>query len=78
MSLIRQMRGGRDYDSTFGTRMRGEGEFAALLEKRFAIACRRLGLNRGRDQRGLDTSRFSPPARPRTDGGRQGDLFPST
>src|SRR5690606_17961842 len=25
MSLVRQMRGGRDYDSNFGTRMRGEG-----------------------------------------------------
>ena len=37
MSLIQQMRGGRDYDSTFGSRMRGEGEFAALFEKRFDI-----------------------------------------
>ena len=74
MSLIGQMRGGRDYDSTFGARMRGTGEFAALLEKRFTVASRRLGLDRGREQTGLDTSQFCPPARSRGDG-RQGDLF---
>lgn len=45
MSLIRQMRGGKEYDSTFGSRMRGEGEFAQLLETRFRIACRRFQLN---------------------------------
>jgi len=73
MSLIGQMRGGRDYDATFGIRMRGTGEFAALLEQRFAIASRRLGLDRGRDQSGLDTSRFRPPS-VRDDGG-QADLF---
>ena len=75
MSLVQQMRGGRDYDSTFGTRMRGGGEFAALIEKRFAIACRRLGLNRGRrEHHGLDVSRFRPPA---PDEGRQATLFPT-
>ena len=31
MSLIQQMRGGKDYDSAFGTRMRGEGPFADLI-----------------------------------------------
>jgi DNA repair photolyase len=78
MSLIRQMRGGRDYDSTFGTRMRGRGAFADLLEKRFTIACGRFGLGRGREHAGLDTSRFRPPASPRRDEGRQGNLFPPT
>ncbi|HSU42641.1 MAG TPA: PA0069 family radical SAM protein [Casimicrobiaceae bacterium] len=73
MSLVQQMRGGRDYDSAFGTRMRGNGALAALLEKRFAIACRRLGLNRGREHTGLDVSRFRPP---KPDGAeRQGELF---
>ena len=72
ISIVQQMRGGRDYDATFGTRMRGEGTFAKLVEKRFELACRRLGLDRGRDQAGLDTSRFRPPRR---DDGRQGDLF---
>ncbi|KTD23469.1 Radical SAM superfamily [Legionella lansingensis] len=45
MSLIRQMRGGKDYDSTFGKRMRGEGEFANLIETRFKLACKRFNLN---------------------------------
>jgi hypothetical protein len=74
MSLVRQMRGGRDYESTFGTRMRGKGEFADLIARRFAVACRRLGLNRGRREHdGLDTSRFRPPS---GDGAsRQGELF---
>ncbi|MEO9136658.1 MAG: PA0069 family radical SAM protein [Casimicrobiaceae bacterium] len=75
MSLIRQMRGGRNYDATFGTRMRGVGEFAALLEKRFMIACRRFGLDRGREHTGLDTTRFRAPAPPRRDDRRQGELF---
>jgi hypothetical protein len=57
------MRGGRDYDASFGTRMRGSGTFAALIGKRFDIACRRFGLNEGRrDHDGLDTSRFRVPA----------------
>jgi DNA repair photolyase len=45
MSIIRQMRGGKEYDATFGTRMKGEGEFAELLKMRFRIACKKLGLN---------------------------------
>lgn len=45
MSIIRQMRGGKEYDATFGKRMRGEGEFANFLEKRFLIACKRFNLN---------------------------------
>src|SRR5690606_28650483 len=43
MSLVQQMRGGKDYDSAFGTRMRGEGPFADLLALRFRNAHRRLG-----------------------------------
>ena len=60
MSVLRQLRGGRDYDARFGARMRGTGPFAELIEKRFALACRRLRLNRDREP--LDTSRFRPPA----------------
>jgi DNA repair photolyase len=59
MSLVRQTRGGRDYRPQWGTRMRGEGVFADLIARRFAIACRRLGLNE--DKAPLDTSRFRPP-----------------
>lgn len=45
MSLIRQLRGGKEYDATFGQRMSGQGEFATLLEQRFIIACKRFKLN---------------------------------
>ena len=44
MSLIRQSRDGKDYDSGFGTRMRGEGKYAELIAQRFALACKRLNL----------------------------------
>ena len=53
--------------------MRGKGEFAALFEQRFDIACRRLGFNRGREHTGLDTTRFTPPAP--TNEARQHTLF---
>lgn len=46
MSLVRQMRGGLDYDANFGTRMRGQGHYAALLTQRFSIACRKFGVSR--------------------------------
>jgi DNA repair photolyase len=60
MSLIAETRGGKDYDATFGKRMRGTGVYAKMLGQRFDIACRRLGISQtGRNQ--LDTSRFSRP-----------------
>ncbi|MFL6580253.1 MAG: PA0069 family radical SAM protein [Burkholderiales bacterium] len=68
MSRVKQMRGGRENDPNFGSRMRGNGEFADLLKIRFETACRRLGLNLQR--RTLDTGLFRPP---RLDG--QMDLF---
>jgi DNA repair photolyase len=60
MSLVGQIRGGRDNDPEFGSRMRGEGLFADLIARRFAVACKRLGLNDDRTLR-LDTTRFRPP-----------------
>jgi DNA repair photolyase len=60
LSLVRQMRGGRENDPRFGKRMRGEGEFAELIRQRFALATKRLGLARNRDL-ALDTSLFQPP-----------------
>lgn len=60
MSLVRQMRGGRDNDPRFGTRMRGTGPFAELLRSRFQVACRRLGLETGR-RNALNTGLFRPP-----------------
>lgn len=60
MSLIRQMRAGKDNDARFGSRMRGEGEFAELIRQRFRLACRKHGINKARDI-ALDVSRFVPP-----------------
>jgi len=60
MSLLNQMRGGKDNDPRFGSRQSGEGVYAELLAKRFASACQRLGLNRG-ERYSLDTKQFVPP-----------------
>lgn len=60
MSLIQQIRGGRDNDPKFGSRMRGSGTLAELIAKRFALAVKRLGLNDHRNAP-LDTTRFRPP-----------------
>jgi DNA repair photolyase len=61
LSLIKQARGGKLYDATWGKRMTGEGPYASMLRRRFDVACARLGLNRERPV--LDMSRFTPPAR---------------
>ena len=61
MSIVRQMRGGRENDPNFGTRMSGTGNYAELMEKRFDIACRRYGINK-REAPELDCSRFKPPS----------------
>jgi DNA repair photolyase len=71
MARVREMRGGRDYDASFGTRMKGEGVWAQLLEQRFRKTAARLGLNRTRIE--LDLTQFKPPLAPRRDG--QIDLF---
>ncbi len=62
MSLVQQSRGGRDYDSAFGQRMRGQGVFADLIKQRFLLACRRHKLQNRAVWR-LDTTKFSVPAR---------------
>jgi DNA repair photolyase len=66
MSVVNQLRGGRDNDPRFGERMTGTGLFADLLAQRFAIACKRLGLD-GRDRGSrepphLDTKQFKAPS----------------
>jgi DNA repair photolyase len=76
LNLIRQCRGGRLNDAAFGSRMRGSGPVAELLEQRFRLAVRRLGLDPCREQPegawDLDRGRFRPPRPP----GTQLDLFP--
>jgi DNA repair photolyase len=69
MSLIRQARGGKDYDAQWGSRMRGKGPIADLIASRFTVAVRRLGLNRPRS--GIDVRQFRVPPR----AGDQLDLF---
>jgi DNA repair photolyase len=44
-ALIRQMRGGKDYDAQWGTRMTGSGPYAWMIGRRFERACERLKLN---------------------------------
>ena len=59
---IRELRGGRDNDSRFGHRMRGQGTWAALLRSRFEASCRKHGLGSGRAAP-LTTALFRPPNR---------------
>jgi DNA repair photolyase len=59
MSLVRQIRGGKDYDSTWGSRMTGHGPVADMLSKRFDLASKKLGLGGRWD--GLDLSQFRVP-----------------
>jgi DNA repair photolyase len=76
ISIVRQVRGGRENDPRFGSRMSGSGNLADLIARRFEIACRRVGLNREENHMasrgGLDCSRFRPPLR---ENGRQRSLF---
>ena len=67
MATINSLRGGRDNDPDFFSRMRGSGPWADLLRTRFRIACRKHGLNRERIE--LRTDLFHAPRGP------QGDLF---
>jgi DNA repair photolyase len=62
MSLIRSMRGGKDYDAQWNTRMRGTGPYADMIARRFHLAVRRFGFNT--DHRPLDTRQFNRPAQP--------------
>jgi DNA repair photolyase len=61
MSLVNQSRGGKDYDSQFGTRMRGTGPYAEILRTRFDLAKRKLGFAPASERYELDTSLFRPP-----------------
>ncbi len=57
--LIRDMRGGKDYDSEWGKRMKGTGPYAWLIGRRFEVACEKLGLNTSKRQ--LSTEHFRHP-----------------
>ena len=62
MSIVRSMRGERDNDPNFGTRMHALGPVAQLIRQRFKLASRRLGFPEER-QFGLPTNLFQPPQR---------------
>src|SRR6476620_5389598 len=69
--LVRDMRGGEDYDSTWGTRVKGTGPYAWMIGRRFEMACEKLGFNAARSS--LTTDHFKKP-RP---GAEQLSLFGS-
>jgi hypothetical protein len=54
------MRGGKDYDADFATRMKGSGPWAQLIGQRFEKAVRRIGFNREHIE--LDTKQFRRPS----------------
>jgi len=60
MSQIQSMRGGRDNDPDFTSRMRGQGPYGLLLRTRFEKARARHGLDQGRIR--LRTDLFVPPS----------------
>ena len=59
MNVLRSMRGGKDYDSRPGHRMRGSGPYADILHKRMNVACRNLGYATRRTR--LALKHFTPP-----------------
>ena len=60
MALIRQMRGGKDYDSQWNTRMKGTGPYAEMMSKRFRMAVKKLGLNQPSSPLAVNSFRRPP------------------
>jgi DNA repair photolyase len=83
MNRVREMRGGKDYDSDFSKRMHGEGVWADLIAQRFKKAMDRLGLaRRAMNFAEMDASQFRrplviPPTPPKVKASTSGqmDLF---
>jgi DNA repair photolyase len=69
LKLIRDTRGGKDYDSSWGRRMSGGGPYAWMIGRRFEAHCAKLGLNT--DRRTLTTEHFQKPGK----GSEQLSLF---
>lgn len=64
MNRVRDMRGGKEYDSEFGRRMTGTGELAELIRQRFRLACKKAGLRQGRETaEKLNCSLFKRPVK---------------
>jgi DNA repair photolyase len=62
MGRVRDLHGGRDYDPTFGARMRGQGVWADLIRQQLRVACDRLGLARALPPLRTDLFRVPPKA----------------
>lgn len=62
MNLVRDIRGGRDNDPEFGSRMTGRGPYAWQIGRRFELACKRLGLNKAKLK--LRADLFERPIQP--------------
>ena len=60
MSIVRSIRGGKDNDPDFFTRMKPSGVWADLFRSRFRVACKRAGLGKAKFE--LDCTQFRPPA----------------
>ena len=60
MSIVRSIRGGRDNDPQFFSRMKPSGVWADLFRARFRVAIRRAGIGKLRFE--LDCTQFRPPA----------------
>jgi DNA repair photolyase len=77
LNLIRETRGGKLNEAEFGSRMRGVGEYAEMLARRYRAACARLGLQNRTVE--FDLTRFTPPRIGPADAGPdaplQGTLF---
>lgn len=64
LNLVRDMRGGKLYESSFGERMQGTGNYAAMLRQRFDMACQRFGYRRQTETlTELNTASFCPPTK---------------
>ena len=59
MSLVKSVRGGKENDPNFGTRMSGQGPYAWTIGRRFQLTAQRLGLNTNRAK--LRSDLFSKP-----------------
>jgi DNA repair photolyase len=60
--LIRDTRGGKDYDSSWGKRMKGSGPYAWMIGRRFEMACEKLGLNKAKYSLSAENFRHPKPA----------------
>ena len=61
MSIVRSMRRGKDYDATWGRRLRGSGPYSWIIGRRFEVAAEKLGFRKDRVR--LTTELFTAPKR---------------